>query len=223
MKKTVFSSVLLLLCAVVLLCIFCNQPSCAAEVEHEFLTPQIVVLKYSGTLTIENSSIPLAGQGSWVKENGLIRDRDGRITREADITHFLYLQLARPLQNEECLILETSGGKLELRYDADVPSNVFKLNQLGYGMNQARKYAYIGAWLGSSGPLSLQHLAGKNFEIRNAASGATVFTGVITLRMSDPVYHTGVPFTGEEVAELDCSNFTVPGRYYFYQGGAACP
>lgn len=219
MKKTVFSSVLLLLCAMVLLCIFCNQPSCAAEVEHEFLTPQIVVLKYSGTLTIENSSIPLAGQGSWVKENGLIRDRDGRITREADITHFLYLQLASPLQSEECLILETSGGKLELRYDADVPSNVFKLNQLGYGMNQARKYAYIGAWLGSSGPLSLQHLAGKNFEIRNAASGVTVFTGVITLRMSDPVYHTGVPFTGEEVAELDCSNFTVPGRYYFYVDG----
>ena len=41
-------------------------------------------------------------------------------------------------------------------YKKDVPSGIFKLNQVGNGLKQKKKYAYMGAWLGSSLPLPLR-------------------------------------------------------------------
>ena len=218
MKKYLWS-IPAVLCITGLICFLCCCMSSAAEVEHEFLTPQVVVLKCSKPVTIKNSSVEIVKQGKWQKENGLVRDKNGNITREAEVTHFLYLQLARPLKDQEVLVLESSGGKLELRYSAAEPTNIFKLNQVGNGVNQKRKYAYIGSWQGSAGALPLKSFAGKKFELRNSSSHRTVFTNILKLRGRDPEYQSKIPFTGEEVLELDYSAFAVPGKYYFYVDG----
>ena len=76
------------------------------------------------------------------------------------------------------------------------PSPLFKINQVGY-MPNARKYAYVGAWLGTAGPLPLHRsLNGKEFQLMNAADNSKVFSGSLRSRMPDPVNAAGTPFTG---------------------------
>ncbi len=174
--------------------------------EYEFLTPQIVVIKdFKGAINARNA-------GYWSKENGLLRDANGNILKKADISKYVYFTLPEALKTGEKI---NFGGCL-LQYDAEKPTPLFKLNQLGNGVTQKKKYAYMGAWLGSAGALPLKHLEGKNFEIRKCADNKTVFVNKIKMRRSDSLYQDKIPFTGEEVAELDYSNFNAPGKYYFY-------
>ncbi|MBE6356315.1 MAG: hypothetical protein E7058_04280 [Lentisphaerae bacterium] len=194
----------------------CSQESCSAEIKYEFLTPQVVVLKSSGKVPPNISTVGknMLNVAYWYKEEGLLREGN-IILRQPEISCFCYITFGTPLKaGEQCDL-----GSVVLQYDPNKPTPVFKLNQLGNGVDQKRKYAYMGAWLGSSGALPLKHLAGKNFEIRRVSDGRTVFTGVLNLRRDDPAYQGRIPFTGEEVLELDYSGFNVPGKYYFYVGG----
>lgn len=188
----------------------CGQDSCAAEAEYEFLTPQVLVIK--NPKPYMHTSHNVVKQGLWQKENALLRDKNGNILRQADITVFEYIIFEKPLKDGETVSIAGTVAK----YDSAVPSNIFKLNQVGNGVNQTQKYAYMGAWLGSAGALPLKHLAGKEFEIRRSSDGKTVFTGKLKVRRDDPAYQETVPFTGEEVLELDYSSFNTPGNYYFY-------
>ena len=186
----------------------------ADAVEYEFLTPQTVVLKAPGKAPVNHSTVgkDIVAEGFWAKENGLLRDEKGNITRKADITAYTYLIFGKPFQPGEKRDLKT----VVLQYDPAVPSNIFKLNQVGNGVNQKQKYAYMGAWLGSAGALPLKHLAGKEFEIRRSSDSKSVYKNILKLRRDDPKYLDKTPFTGEEVLELDYSNFNTPGKYYFY-------
>ncbi|MBO7741794.1 MAG: glycoside hydrolase family 9 protein, partial [Victivallales bacterium] len=133
----------------------------------------------------------------------------------ADADHFLYLLFRTPFQPGE----SGSAAGCTVKYDPEVPSRIFKLNQLGNGANQKRKFAYLGAWLGNAGALPLKHLAGKDFEVRRADHARCVYRNVMTLRRDDPLYQQETAFTGEEVLELDYSAFNVPGRYYLFVDG----
>jgi len=188
----------------------CDQRSCAAEVEYEFLTPQVLVIKNSKPYM--HTSHNVVKQGFWQKENALLRDKNGNILRKADVTTFAYFIFEKPLKDGETVSIAGTVAK----YDSAVPSNIFKLNQVGNGVNQKQKYAYMGAWLGDAGALPLKHLAGKEFEIRRSSDGKSVYKGILKLRRDDPRYQGNIPFTGEEVLELDYSDFNTPGKYYFY-------
>ena len=218
--KKVLLSIPLFMCisTLVPVLLYCNTCS-ATELEHEFLTPQVVVLKCNKPLSVTASSVEIVQRGEWKKEIALKRDRNGKISRDAELTYYLYLRLARPLKDQEVLLLESSCGKLEIQYSAEKPTNLFKLNQTGNGEKQKKKYAYAGAWLGSAGALPLKHLEGKEFEIRRCTDQHTVFTGKLKARQNAPCYQGKIPFTGEEVLELDYSTFNIPGEYYFYVDG----
>ena len=194
----------------------CSQESAALEAEYEFLTPQVVVLKTSRKPEFSTAEKELISRsGHWSKENALLRDKKGNILRKADVSCYSYLVLKKPLKPGETLKL----CGVTIKYDPEKPSSVFKLNQLGNGSNQKKKFAYMGAWLGSAGALPLKHLAGKNFELRNSSNGKCVYQNIIKLRGEDPVYQEKIPFTGEEVLELDYSAFNTPGKYYLYVEG----
>ena len=190
----------------------CGQESRA--VEYEFLTPQTVAVKSPGRAPFNHSTVgmDIVSEGFQIKENGLLRDKNGNIQRQADITAYTYLTFGKPFQPGEKRNLHT----IVLHYDPTVPSKVFKLNQVGYGANQKKKFAYMGAWLGNGGALPLAHLAGKEFELRRSSDGKCVYKNSLKLRREDPLYQGKIPFTGEEVLELDFSNFNISGRYYFY-------
>ncbi|MBO4303314.1 MAG: glycoside hydrolase family 9 protein [Lentisphaeria bacterium] len=167
-----------------------------------------------------NSSEPLSitGTGYWMSPIGQSRFKDSkgvlRLSRNADTAHYLFLTLNRKLkEGEKIHITLPAGEKVEYSWSIHNPSPLFKFNQLGY-MPKAHKYAYVGAWLGTAGKLPLhKELDGKAFQLVEAKSGKTVFTGKLQARMEDPVNSDGTPFTGEEVLELDFSSFETPGSY----------
>ncbi len=190
----------------------------ASAIEYEFLTPQVVVLKFSGLGMPNLSTVGnnIVKTGLWHKENALLRDEKGNILRKADISGFNYLVFGTPFKAGE----KRNIGCCILQYDPERPSHIFKLNQLGNGVRQKKKYAYMGAWLGGdAGALPLKHLAGKEFELRKSSDNKCVFKNTLRLRRNDPKYKWRIPFTGEEVLELDYSSFNTPGKYYFYVDG----
>ncbi len=185
-------------------------PLACMAAEYEFLTPQVVVIKGN---TPNPAGMPSAQyRGVWAKENALRRGKNGDILKKPDVTYFQYIKLAKPLAHKE----KSFAGQVEISYNADAPSNIFKLNQVGNGANQKRKYAYMGAWLGPLGALPLKHLAGKEFEIRRTSDNKCVYKNILKMRRDDPSYQGKIPFTGEEVLELDYSEFNTPGHYCFY-------
>ena len=186
------------------------MPYLATAAEYEFLTPQVVVLKDPKPYKYTSRSIKKSG--IWEKENALLRDKKGNILRKADITFYSYIIFEKPLKAGEKVNIAGSV----LQYDPAVPSNIFKLNQVGNTVNQKQKFAYMGAWLGSAGALPLKHLAGKPFEIRRSSDDKCVYKNILKLRRNDPAYQGKTPFTGEEVLELDYSRFNTPGKYYFF-------
>ncbi|MBO5821581.1 MAG: hypothetical protein J6R86_01045, partial [Lentisphaeria bacterium] len=167
----------------------CGQESNA--VEYEFLTPQVVVIK--GNNPNPAGVISTQYRGVWAKENALARKKDGKILREADITYYQYFVLDKP-----CIAGKKEYiGSVEVQYDPGKPSNIFKLNQLGNGASQKKKFAYMGAWLGDAGAMPLKHLAGKEFEIRRSADDLCVYRNILKIRREDPKYQGNIPFTGE--------------------------
>ncbi len=190
----------------------CGQESSAVEVEYEFLTSNAVVIKSSNTNPAGVISANYRADRIWAKENGLLRDKKGKILRKPDITYYQYFVLDKPFAAGETRTI----GRIPVQYDPEKPSSIFKINQVGYGSNQQKKFAYMGAWLGASGALPLKHLAGKEFELRRAADSKCVYKNSLKLRRNDPLYLRKTPFTGEEVLELDFSTFHTPGKYYLY-------
>ncbi|MBQ9338457.1 MAG: glycoside hydrolase family 9 protein [Lentisphaeria bacterium] len=179
--------------------------------------PQVTLVSSSG------KPVKAVRTGSWLSPAGQARfpDENGKekISQNADAMHFLFLQLDRPLADGEKLTVTLpTGEQTEFTYRAETPVPLFKINQVGY-LPAARKYAYLGGWLGTAGPLPLFALDGTKFQLRDAENGQPVFSGVLRKRPDDPVNASGNPFTGEEVLELDFSEVSKPGRYYLSVDG----
>ncbi len=173
----------------------------------------------------KGKAVKIDKAGYWLNPTGAARfsDAEGRerITENADVAFFLFLQFAEALTpGAEYRIALPTGETVVYHYDPEKnASALFKINQLGYAPQAGRKYAYLGAWLGDAGPMSLANYLGKPFELCDAATGKPVFTGTVAARIPDPKTKTGTPFTGEETAELDFSGFSTPGRYYLRVAG----
>ena len=166
----------------------------------------------------ECGAIAVLGTGYWLNPIGqaLFTDTDGkeRFANSADIAHYLFLKLDRPLADGEKLtITMPAGEKIVFTYRKTAPTPIFKINQVGY-MPNARKFAYLGAWCGTAGALPLfGEFTGKPFRLIDIADGRTVFTGQLTRRPPDPILPSGTPSTGEETLEMDISDFTRTGKY----------
>ena len=191
----------------------CLLPLVTAAGDYIFLTPEVVVLR--GIPHFPSAEKDILQYGVWHKEHALLRDEKGNLRKHPDISCYTYLVFRKPFQKGEKRQLPA----VLLEYDPTLPTPLFKLNQVGNGMGQKKKYAYMGAWLGSLGALPLKHLSGKEFEIRKSPEGRCVYKNTLKLRREDPLYQGKIPFTGEEVLELDYSSFHTPGKYYFHVDG----
>ena len=148
------------------------------------------------------------------------------IASGAEIIHFQYIELERPLENGEELTIETADGAMKTTFvysDTSSVSRAVKVNQEGYMPDAAKKYAYFGMWLGPLGAMPPDDFENKPFELVNMR-GEAVYTGVIRKR-SDEQYHKfkdgkAMPLNGETVMELEFSSFTVPGEYRVRVPGA---
>ena len=185
------------------------RPAVAAMLRE---SPAVSIVSAQGKVAIRRT-------GYWMNPIGQARfpDEHGRdkLSRNADVAHYLFIELERPLQDGEKIdITLPAGEKLEFTRRTSSPTPIIRINQVGY-MPGAPKYAYLGAWLGTAGAMPLhREFSGAKFALVDAATGKAVFTGELKARPDDPVNANGTPFTGEEVLELDFSAFDTPGRYY---------
>jgi endoglucanase len=172
-----------------------------------------------------DSAIALDKAGYWINPTGQARFTDNfgleRLSKNADVAHYLFLCLSSALQaGVEYKISLPTGEVISYCYEPDkIPSELFKINQLGYASEAARKYAYIGAWLGGLGAMPMQKYIDKTFELCDAKSLKKVFVGKLTPRRADEKNNDGTPFTGEETLELDLSDFRQEGRYFLRISG----
>ncbi len=172
----------------------------------------------------EGDQLTVTQTGYWLNPVGQSRfpDAQGKdcLAECAEVAHYLFLTLSRPLAEGELVVFTLPAGEyVAFSYLSTVPSPLFKINQVGY-MPFARKYAYLGAWLGTAGAMPLhEEFDGKPFQLVDATNGQTVFSGKLKKRFQDPVTAKGTPFSGEEVLELDFSDFKVPGRYFLVVEG----
>ena len=101
------------------------------------------------------------------------------------------------------------------QYDAERPSPLFKVNQVGY-LPWAPKFAYIGAWLGPVFGAWLPKSPMTGWQVVDASTGEVAYDSAKPprFRVNDGVTKEGVPFTGEVTYEMDFSSVTNEGTYF---------
>lgn len=151
--------------------------------------------------------------------------KNSKMTRVLD---FAYLQLATPI---------TQGKEIKVTFQGETRSVAFdekstvawsiKVNQTAYVLRSgAKRYAYLGMWLGPFGSLDFASFAGRAFQVypyakgadryTGKATGSPVFTGTLALRrLASAQVRTSTlePVTGEDVYEMDFSGLSTPGEY----------
>ncbi len=148
--------------------------------------------------------------------------------------HWIYLELPTALQvgNSYTLALNSSilsNGLLEFTYlPSETLSDAVHVNNVGYSTEAGKKYGYVYHWMGDGGSLDLSSFNGNNFQILDANSGNSVFTGSLNFRKDefaietlrqDPGETPNQNFLGAEVYECDFSSFNNPGQYQLYVEG----
>ena len=188
------------------------------QIKKNFENPDFFAMKDSS-----GRKIKFAKSAYWINAVGLMRvyKSTGKLKRVkcSAVAHFAYLKLSEPLrENEKYTITTKSGEKLSFLYDEfKIVSRAIKVNQVGYLPSAGRKIAYLGMWLATEGSLDLKKWIGKDFYIVDKKNNDVAFTGKIRFRM-DEQYYTGggkkVPLNGEQVCDMDFSNFNKEGKYY---------
>jgi hypothetical protein len=135
--------------------------------------------------------------------------------RDLRIGNYLYLRLAKPIEEGQRVEVKNPGGALwaetsnfsavadPMRY-----SPVIHVNQTGY-VPAFPKTAMIGYYLGNAGELDVPETAG--FKLVDAQSCKVVYEGHLVPR--GDVGFTGVPQPYQRVLEADFTEFKSPGEY----------
>lgn len=166
-----------------------------------FLDPYTVVYQDDESSGEMKVSVPVKSD-YWPMPNGqkdpLAKDPEPRIIH----THFYVFDREQP------------------GYDANVPSPLFKVNQVGY-LPWAPKYAYMGAWLGPHLGAWKPHEPLTGWQLVDAATGAVVVDSPKppVIRVRDQKSKEGTPFTGEDTYEMDFSSVTNEGTYFVRVAG----
>jgi hypothetical protein len=134
--------------------------------------------------------------------------------RDLRIDSCLYLQLASPISGSATVTVANPDGTLwgsDVQYTVAVDparySPVIHVNQEGYVSSWPKK-AMVGYYLGSLGEMNLPSSA---FWVVDAKTGATQYTGALTLRADVGYNYTPTPY--QKVYQADFSGLTTPGQY----------
>jgi endoglucanase len=140
------------------------------------------------------------------------------------LEHLVYLDLGIPLRAGVRYAVNGPVGRRHLVFRGDRhPARAVKANQVGYPAESSRKFAYLGEWMGTLGPLRLG-MDGKAFFLIDARSGRSRFAGTIAVAPDAwGGYHDAGDYDrhachmarehGQELYSLDFSPFREPGEY----------
>ena len=139
-----------------------------------------------------------AEPGYWLVPNGL-KDPQFKKNPRAHILYSVYR-------------ISADASK---EYDESKPSDLFKVNQVGY-LPWAPKFAYMGAWLGPKLGKWRPHEPMKCWRLVDSNTGECVFESQEgpRVRIEDGYTKSDTPFTGEDTYEMDFSSITNTGVYH---------
>jgi len=157
-----------------------------------------------------------------VKPTGISRFSRASNYKEPEVFvhHFLHLELPKAFKPGKRYELELVGGILPAGEKVvskmpfsleETPNPSFKVNQVGYSGTAGMKLAYLSSYLGDGVPVDLSGF--RKFEIRDAKSGKSVFTGDIQLHVESDEQGLDKLYT------LDLSDFKKEGRFYLWVDG----
>ena len=118
----------------------------------------------------------------------------------------LHLLFPHPLRDGvACWLYGAAAGLgyIAVSWQPERVSGSIQLNQVGY-TPRARKYAYVGNWLGTAGPMPVNT---RWFRVVDADTGDTVLEGGLELRAAND------PWSGNDVHTADFTALEAIGRY----------
>ncbi|MDB6032281.1 MAG: hypothetical protein JWM16_2619, partial [Verrucomicrobiales bacterium] len=137
------------------------------------------------------------------------------VTHDLRVDNLLYLKLASPIADNKAVEVKNASGKLWTsattftnNTSALRMSPAIHVNQEGYMPNFSKK-AMVGYYLGNLGEMDIP--AGNGFQLVDAASGQTVFTGSLTIRPDVGYVYAPKPY--QKVYTADFTSFNTPGKY----------
>lgn len=141
--------------------------------------------------------------------------------RDLRIGNSLFLKLASPIPADAVVTVRNNSGAIwdngKMTFTARASERRFSpaihVNQVGYVPAFSKK-AMVGYYLGSLGEMPIS--AGA-FHLRDAQSGAAVFTGTLTSRLDIGYTYSPAPY--QKVLEADFSAFSTPGEYVLHVPG----
>ncbi len=149
--------------------------------------------------------------------------------------HLTYLVLPSPLRPGKTYRVDIGGqaenldGMTILFDERWSRSEAIHVNQVGYLPDCDSKYGYVSHWLGDLGGLSLDERAGARFQLLEARSRQSVYSGTIALRYRKTQPETGQAddtpggnFSNADVWECNFSDFQTPGEYVLSVEGIGC-
>ncbi|MEI8139610.1 MAG: glycoside hydrolase family 9 protein [bacterium] len=148
---------------------------------------------------------------SWVNELGDrvdVAQSPLRACADYEVGHYSYLRLPYAMTNGSALRIRQKDGRVALINfnDNTLISPAIKVNQAGYLCDAHERYAYLGAWIPTIGPVDYSGL--KSFELCREEDGQSVWQGILSVRS------TNLTYSGEIVYEMDFSAMHGSGRFY---------
>jgi endoglucanase len=150
-------------------------------------------------------------------------------SKEVASHHTLYLQIEKPLVSGKQYVvrfqkLNTQTTEAKLLWNAgNIRSESVHVNQIGYRPDDPLKRAFVSAWLGTGGAMKLPKEI--RFAILDDVSQKKVYSGIGELHFpADKLERMAREnnFNGTDVARLDFSDFSIPGRYRIAVEGIGC-
>lgn len=123
-------------------------------------------------------------------------------TARPRIERRLHLLFENPVPASVPIDVQVDGETHRVVYAPTAASRAIQVNQVGFAPGAA-KFAYVGGWLGTAGPLPVD---AERFEVVDA-DGSVAFEGSLALRRAAD------PWSGNDVFEADFTLLAKPGRY----------
>ncbi len=137
------------------------------------------------------------------------------------ICHKIYLKLPKPMKEGATYTvqlkgLNTKAESVTYKHDTrSARSEAIHVTQVGYRSDDPFKCGYLSDWLGTGGACDYRIDEVRTFELIDAKSGKTVFTGKPELAKVNEALHAMQKsnYAMTPVYWLDFSSFSTPGTY----------
>lgn len=149
-----------------------------------------------------NAQPPLAVHHAVRTIDELPKQKDG--TYPIETGYSIYLDIGEPLVNGDTYDISGPFGSITLLFnDRNILNESLKVNQVGYHPQSAVRYANLGVYLGSGGPVKLE--LPLEYRVLRFVDKQPVHTGAAEYRGDDTLVDPKVVSSGEHVYRLDLS------------------